>query len=238
MRFEPMTIDHLGLRLYSTLPPVISELVSNGYDAEAGKVEVTLPDGPITPQSEVIVRDYGLGMSPTELADEYLPIGRSRRGPNEANVMSKNGKRRVTGRKGLGKLSAFGVATEIDVRSIQNGHAVCLRLNYDKIRDWVKTNPGEDFQPELIIDQSGKTKDKNGVCVTLRKLHRNRAINADDLRRGLARRLSFIGVGFEVTVNRAPLDRVIVCNVTSVLMDSPGTFLKYPTVGMYSMKIP
>ena len=34
MSFEPMTIEHLGLRLYSTLPPVLSELVSNSHDAE------------------------------------------------------------------------------------------------------------------------------------------------------------------------------------------------------------
>lgn len=32
MRFEPMTIEHLGLRLYSTLPPVIAELVSNAHE--------------------------------------------------------------------------------------------------------------------------------------------------------------------------------------------------------------
>lgn len=62
MPFEPSTVDHLGLRLYSTLPPVIGELVSNAYDAESAKVEVTLPVGPITPASEVIVRDYGHGL--------------------------------------------------------------------------------------------------------------------------------------------------------------------------------
>lgn len=41
MPFEPMTIEHLGLRLYSTLPPVLSELVSNAFDAESRRVEVT-----------------------------------------------------------------------------------------------------------------------------------------------------------------------------------------------------
>src|SRR5688572_29677441 len=76
MRFEAMTIDHLGLRLYSTLPPVISELVSNCYDAESGLVEITLPEGPVTSSSEVVVRDYGHGMTATEVAEEYLPIGR------------------------------------------------------------------------------------------------------------------------------------------------------------------
>ena len=30
MRFDVGTIKHLGLQMYSTLPPVISELVANG----------------------------------------------------------------------------------------------------------------------------------------------------------------------------------------------------------------
>ena len=57
MSFEPMTIEHLGLRLYSTLPPVISEFVSNAYDAESPKVEIQLPVGKITAESEVIIRE-------------------------------------------------------------------------------------------------------------------------------------------------------------------------------------
>src|SRR5262245_12199367 len=62
MEFEPTTIEHLGLKLYVSLPPVIGELVSNAWDAEAGKVEVSLPTGPITATSEVVVRDNGAGM--------------------------------------------------------------------------------------------------------------------------------------------------------------------------------
>lgn len=201
MRFEPMTIDHLGLRLYSTLPPVISELVSNGYDAEAKRVEVTIPIGPINGNSEVTVRDFGHGMSAQEVATEYLPIGRCRRGVNEANKMSKSGIRRVTGRKGLGKLSAFGVATEMDVRAIHGGQAVCLRLNYDKIKEWVRDNQGRDFEPVIVDELTGTTSDDDGVIVTLRKFHRTRAINADEVRKGLAKRLSFIGSDFVVAVN-------------------------------------
>jgi hypothetical protein len=43
MVFEPTTIEHLGLKLYSSLPPVIGELVSNAWDAEADKVWITIP---------------------------------------------------------------------------------------------------------------------------------------------------------------------------------------------------
>jgi hypothetical protein len=143
MQFEPMTINHLGLRLYSTLPPVISELVSNAYDAESKKVEVSLPVGPINQDSEVVVRDFGHGMDATELQSEYLPIGRNRRGHSSSNVMSKNGKVRVTGRKGLGKLSAFGVASEMEIRAVKGGHAVCLCINYEALNAWPAAHPNE-----------------------------------------------------------------------------------------------
>ncbi len=205
MPFEPMTIEHLGLRLYSTLPPVIAELVSNSYDAEATKVEVVLPSEDITEETEVIVRDYGHGMNSDELQDEYLPIGRKRRGPDEKLVVSKNGKRRVSGRKGLGKLSAFGIANEIEIRSVKAGRAVTLRLNYDEMQEWAKGNPGSPYQPEVIGSRTGETEDPDGVEVTLRQLRRTRKINPQTVHRGLARRLTMIGPGFAVLINGEPI---------------------------------
>ncbi len=206
MPFEPMTIEHLGLRLYSALPPVISELVSNAYDAESPKVEVILPQGPITEGTEVIVRDYGHGMAAQEVQDEFLPIGRNRRGPKGDLVMSKNGKVRVTGRKGLGKLSALGVATEVQVRSVRGGQAVCLRINYDDMMRWAGTHPlREPYEPTLVAAHTGPTKDANGVEVTLRKLHRRKGISVDQVREGLARRLRMIGPAFQVLVNGTPI---------------------------------
>lgn len=211
MVFEPMTIEHLGLRLYSRLPPVLSELVSNAYDGESPKVEITLPDGNITSDSEVIVRDYGHGMTPDEVQEEYLPIGRCRRGADAKAMMSKNAKVRVTGRKGLGKLAAFGVATEVELRSVKDRQAVCLRLNYDDMQRWMRERGRQPYEPTVVARRSGKTDDPDGVEVKLRKLHRRTPVSADDIRHGLARRLSFISAGFQVTVNGKPIgpgDRV------------------------------
>jgi hypothetical protein len=211
MPFEPTTIDHLGLRLYSTLPPVIGEFVSNARDAESKKAEVTLPVGAITSESEVIIRDYGHGLTAQELQDEFLPIGRPRRGPKSTNVWSKNRKVRVTGRKGLGKLSAFGIAVVMEVRSFKDGQAICLRLSYDAIQKWPATHPGRPYEPEIVKARTGPTGEPNGVEIRFKQLHRSRSINADDVRKGLARRLSFIGSQFQVYVNTQaikPGDRV------------------------------
>ena len=201
MPFQPRTIEHLGLRLYSTLPPVISELVSNSFDSESAKVEVILPTDDITSTSEVIVRDFGHAMTPQEIQDEYLPIARNRRGDDSKYTKSKSGKRTVTGRKGLGKLSSFGVAEEMEIRSIRSKNAVTIRLNYEDMKNWSDQHGTEPYEPTLVTDRTGKTTDRNGVEITLRKLHRRNKISVDVVRRGLAQRLSFIGSNFKVYVN-------------------------------------
>lgn len=38
--FDINTIDHLGVKLYSTIPPMIAELVSNAWDADANNVHI------------------------------------------------------------------------------------------------------------------------------------------------------------------------------------------------------
>ncbi len=125
--------------------------------------------------------------------------------------MSRNGKLRITGRKGLGKLSASGVATEVEVRFVHAGDAVCLRLNYERLREWPEQHGQTPYEPEFVAARSGSTPDKDGAEVRLRKLHRTRSINADEIRRGLTHRLSFIGARFRVIVNGKepqPGDRV------------------------------
>ena len=35
MSFDPQTIEHLGVKMYSQLPNAIAELIANSYDAES-----------------------------------------------------------------------------------------------------------------------------------------------------------------------------------------------------------
>lgn len=205
MPFEPMTIEHLGLRLYSTLPPVITEFVTNAFDAESPTVEVFVPTETITPQSQVVILDHGHGMNAVELQEEFLPIGRNRRGENAGQVLSKHGKVRVTGRKGLGKLSGFGVADVVEIRSVKSREAITLRLSYPAMRDWTKAHPGTDYEPEVVKDRTGPTEDRDGVEVTLRRLRRKRRIDPDALRKAIARRLRLIGPKFQIFVNGTPI---------------------------------
>ena len=201
MEFEPTTIEHLGLKLYSSLPPVIGELVSNAWDAEATQVHIAIPQGPILPSSEVVIADNGTGMTAEEIQDKYLSIGRDRR-KTEGIDTSGPKKRKVTGRKGLGKLSAFGIADLIEIRSVKNAFATALRLDYDKMKSWPK---GTAYEPEVIRQDTGETKDHSGTTVTIRRLRRQRPIDAGIIGRELARRFRFLGTDFRVFINGVQL---------------------------------
>lgn len=101
MRFDPNVITHLGIQMYSTLPPVISELVSNAYDADATRVVVRLNDN--LEEKSIVIEDDGHGMSFNEINEKFLIIGRNRR--KSEGEKSRSGKRFVVGKKGIGKLA-------------------------------------------------------------------------------------------------------------------------------------
>jgi len=101
MVFDPNTIEHLGVRMYSRIPTAIAELVANAYDADAKKVTVSLYDGE---DKKIVVEDDGIGMSFDEINENFLRIGRNRRVEGEIKTTSG---RVITGRKGLGKLVPF-----------------------------------------------------------------------------------------------------------------------------------
>jgi hypothetical protein len=205
MEFEPNTIEHLGLKLYSHLPPVMGEFISNAYDADSPVVEVTLPTSRIDTSSEVIIRDYGTGMDKIEIQEAYLKIGRNRREVTGKDT-SESG-RPLMGRKGLGKLSAFGIATEIEVRTIKNQNAICIRLNYDKMKSW---NRGEPYKPDIIPELCGSTMDPQGTEIRIKKLRRKTPVEVTQLKKQIARRFTVFDEKFKVFINGSqitPADR-------------------------------
>ncbi|MBL7778079.1 MAG: ATP-binding protein [Chitinophagales bacterium] len=142
MKFDPKTIKHLGVHQYSTLPPVISELVSNCYDAEAEKVTINLNDTNATKQ--IIISDNGHGMSFDEINDSFLLIGRNRRLDSNSQK-SKNDKRFVVGKKGIGKLSFFGIAEEIEITTTQNHIENCFLMDWSVIEE--NGEQGKSYNP-------------------------------------------------------------------------------------------
>lgn len=204
MKFDIGTIKHLGLQMYSTLPPVIGELVANAWDANATRVDITIPDGPIDQKrSEIIIKDDGIGMSDKDVRERYLIIGRDRREKERNGDRTPDPvNRKVMGRKGIGKFSAFGIAKEIDVESVHNGKTSHFLMNYDKLLE-------KEEERVIELPQLSATGDvSKGTKITLRYItkFKNRRISTDIIRRGLARRFSVIGASdFEVVINGKPI---------------------------------
>ncbi|MCI6564702.1 ATP-binding protein, partial [Campylobacter sp.] len=63
--------------MYSTLPPVLSELITNSYDADATEVKISISQN--TREKTIEIFDDGCGVSLDELNNNFLQIGRNRR---------------------------------------------------------------------------------------------------------------------------------------------------------------
>lgn len=194
--FDVGTIKHLGLQMYSTLPPVISELVANAWDANATKVEINIPDSRFDSTSEIVVQDDGIGMSDEDIRKAYLIIGRDRRKEDGTDRTSQPFERPVMGRKGIGKFSAFGIAKEIEIETLQGFEFSRLRMNYD---DLVKNQDKRKIHFPPLPPTGNIAK---GTRITLRNItkYQTRSISIPQLRRGLARRFSIIGERYDFTV--------------------------------------
>lgn len=117
LEFSNRVIEHLGIKLYQNKPTnVVAEFLSNSWDADATKVFIDLKTG--TDQKPcIVITDNGRGMTRSELTDEFLIIGRNRRNSPDDKT---TGGRSPMGRKGIGKLAGFGIASVVDVLSLPN----------------------------------------------------------------------------------------------------------------------
>src|ERR1035438_2271147 len=171
MKFAGRFIELLGQQMYGGPVPAVAELIANSWDADALSVQVRVPDDPTAPGAEIVVQDTGRGMTFDDLNEFYLTIGYERRCRGEKT----EGGRDVMGRKGIGKLAGFGIAEDIVVRAVRDGHAVEILLNYADIRN---KDALAGYILEPTVDAS--TLDPNGVTITFRRLKLRRRIRSEE----------------------------------------------------------
>ncbi|MEL4422992.1 TIGR02391 family protein [Shewanella algae] len=179
MRFDPKTIEHLGVKMYSTLPPALSELISNAYDADSGEVTIKLVQSSGVPKS-ITVKDDGEGMSLEEIQTKFLVIGRNRR-DEVGDIRTKKFGRLATGKKGLGKLALFGLANKITVRTIKGGLLNSFELSWEALlgsSDTYKPNVSKVDHPTTAPD---------GTEIKLSELKRKSAFDVVSLADSLSR---------------------------------------------------
>jgi hypothetical protein len=179
MTFDPMTIEHLGVRMYSTLPPVLAELVANAYDADASKVEIILIDD--RTEKEIIVKDNGDGMTFDEINTKFLRIGRNRR---EIDGDLPTGKGRMTiGKKGLGKLAFFGIAHEIEIITKKDSKENSFLMKWDDI----KAATQAEYKPTILKKDEPIAADEQGTIIILRDIKRTSNFNKESIANNLSR---------------------------------------------------
>lgn len=180
MSFDPNTIEHLGIQMYSTLPPVIAELVANAYDADASSVTIFLGD---TGEKRIIIEDTGHGMSFEDLEAKFLKIGRNRREGNKQ--YSESGQRKVIGKKGIGKLSFFGIANHVEITTRRDSKENSFEMDWDDIK-----NSGDEYEIPLTKHDEPCTGERSGTKITLTAIRRKTPFTPESLAVSLARAFS------------------------------------------------
>lgn len=205
-------LKHLGIRLYSNLAVVMSEVVANAYDADATEVTIESNDG------KIIIIDNGHGMGLQDINDKFLVVGYTRREVGEE--LSRKFKRPVMGRKGIGKLSLFSIARNIEVYSKkvnENGTIECngLAMNLAELEEAIRNK-----KPYHPVDIDTSNFDiKEGTKIVLSDFKRARQSKSlTHLRGRLARRFSLIKPkgGFIIRIDSDPVtveDRAVLKKV-------------------------
>ncbi|MBE6272875.1 MAG: TIGR02391 family protein [Bacteroides sp.] len=196
MSFDPQTIEHLGVKMYSQLPNAIAELIANSYDAESPEVHIVLTD--TKEEKSIAVIDKGVGMSFDEINDQFLRIGRKRRDADKG--FSPNGLRKVTGRKGLGKLAFFGIGNTIQIITKKDGNCVNFTMDWDEILHSSTPN----YEPVFSITPCNP--DEQGTKIILSNLKRKTSFNAEELANSLAKLFDFFSEDFiaDIRLNDNP----------------------------------
>ena len=199
MTFDPNTIQHLGIKMYSHLPDAIAELVANAYDACSPEVEIKLYDN--GQEKSIVVKDRGIGMSYDELNSQFLIIGRNRR---DEGLKETPCNRIASGKKGLGKLALFGIGGQIDIETTKKGEENCTKLSlvWEDLKNWDRKKYGPDYKPQFEVSKC--TSESEGTTITISSLKRKTDFSeayAKDLAVSLSKLFNFLDNNFAVTIS-------------------------------------
>ena len=212
LRFLGSLIEELGAKMYPSVTASVAELVSNAWDADAGNVWIKMPLGKRIDNcgtEEIVVVDDGIGMSRVEAGLKYLIVGRKRRS-EEQTWRSPSG-RPLHGRKGVGKLAAFGTAKLLQCNTLtEDGEQTAFELDYDSIRN---LGPGDAYKVNefskatlLMRPDTGAPLD-HGTEIRLSKLLGKVVPSESQFRASLARRFGILNPDMNVFLNGRKVKR-------------------------------
>lgn len=196
LKFDPRTIEHLGIKMYSQLPYALAELVANAYDAGATKVTIMLYDN-VPDDKRIVISDNGDGMSYEEVRDNFLVIGRKRRDTDQSRDNALG--RKITGKKGLGKLALFGIGKTITIETTKENETQLTSFTLDW--DNILNEPSGTYFPDskFIVKQNQKDK---GTTITLFNLSRKTDFDVASTAVSLSKLFNCFDKDFVVTISK------------------------------------
>lgn len=164
-KVDPKLAELLG-ETYRSIEEATKELIDNAYDADSENVSIILPDD-LTPDPKIIISDNGSGMKENEVRNEYLNIANSR--TSRKGSISFQKKRKVKGRKGIGKFSGLMVASQMKVETFANGKKTTITINKEDL-----SKAGYDLEKfPLPINVEECDKNIHGTTITLEGINQN-----------------------------------------------------------------
>lgn len=202
LRFDPRTIEHLGIKMYSRLPFALAELVANAYDAGAEQVCIDLCDS--NPEAKMItITDDGDGMSFQEVQEKFLVIGRKRRDSDTSRENSKG--RKITGKKGVGKLALFGIGKTIIIETTKKEEVDRTRFTMDW--DKILGESSGTYYPESAIIRKDNN-EEHGTKITLLNLSRVTSFDLSSTAISLSKLFNWFDSDFSIYVSHNGQDTI------------------------------
>jgi hypothetical protein len=164
-KVDPKLAELLG-ETYRSIEEATKELIDNSYDADSENVSIILPDD-FSPEPKITIKDDGSGMKEKEVRNEYLNIANSR--TSRKGGISFLKKRKVKGRKGIGKFAGLMVATQMKLETYAAGKKTTIVINKDEL-----AKAGYDIEKvPLPIFVEDCEENKHGTIITLEGLSQN-----------------------------------------------------------------
>lgn len=221
MRISRLVVDKLGIKLYDKVSAAIAEIVANSYDADATEVTIAAPMGQYLATKDgsaivdagysISVKDNGHGMCPDDVNRQYLVVGGDRRRDLRRGDISRSFKRKVMGRKGVGKLAPFGICAEMEIlcsggepierEGVKYYRTAHLILEREQI-----LNIGSSDAPNELPYKpkngpfDGEYRLESGMCVTLRKFDRRKVPTIGQFNRQLSQRFGVSSKNWKIKI--------------------------------------
>jgi hypothetical protein len=196
------------------ISPDINKVSTENSNIPSPSPDIALPDVSVFDETlgsgiSIVIKDFGHGMSPQDVASKFLPVNRRRRaGPGglETELKSEGGRRHVMGRKGLGKLAGFGTSQRIVISTKRKDETFRTIFELDARMLRVAENLTEIKIPARYED--GLPPEDHGTTITLYELKPDAVkSSAEKIKQTLAE--AFFGIRpeeFKITLNEEPVE--------------------------------